>query len=318
MNVIGIDIGGTKTLAALVRVEDGKILHRLLKPTNTSSPELFVQGLIEIIRDLIALDISQKPVAIGIGTAGHVEPRFGNVSSMNLGVSNLPLRTLISEAFGLPVFIDNDCNAGAVGEMFYGAAQGKKHFAFLTVGTGVGVGLVLNGEVYHGKCNYAGEIGHVGIDFDGVRCKCGGWGCLENIASGPGMVELVKAELAKGRPSVLELCHTNSAQEIFAAARQRDPLCVEIVEQAARALGYSIRNLNNLLDLELVVLGGGIPQAMPEVFVDYLQSYLEEIDNRVNLAASPIVISDLYPASIVLGAARLVPESYCVKTILKG
>ena len=318
MNVIGIDIGGTKTLAALVRIEDGEILHRLLKPTNTNSPELFVQGIIEIIGELIALDISQQPVAIGIGTAGHVEPRFGNVSSMNLGVSNLPLRTLISEAFGLPVFIDNDCNAGAVGEMYYGAAQGKKHFAFLTVGTGVGVGLVLNGEVYHGKCNYAGEIGHVGIDFDGGRCKCGGWGCLENIASGPGMVELVKAELAKGRPSVLDSVIRIAHRRYSAAARQRDPLCVEIVEQAARALGYSIRNLNNLLDLELVVLGGGIPQAMPEVFVDYLQSYLEEIDNRVNLAASPIVISDLYPASIVLGAARLVPESYCVKTILKG
>ena len=120
--------------------------------------------------------------------------------------------------------------------MYYGAAQGKQHFAFLTVGTGVGVGLVLNGGVYHGKCNYAGEIGHVGIDFDGARCKCGGWGCLENIASGPGMVELMKAELAKGRPSVLELCHTNSAQEIFAASN--GILCVEIVEQAARALGY--------------------------------------------------------------------------------
>lgn len=308
VNVIGVDIGGTKTLVGLVRIADGTILHSKLGPTNTESPVLFVQSLVRILRRFLRLDGFPKPVAIGIGTAGHIDLKGGTVSSLNLGLSKLPLKRLLSEAIGLPVFIDNDCNAGAIGELYYGAAQGKNHFAFLTVGTGVGVGLVLNGTVHHGKCNYAGEIGHAGIDIAGARCKCGGWGCLEDVASGPAIVESVKAELAEGSSSVLSKSQDFSTRDVFVAAQRQDPLCTKVVQHAIKALGYAIRSLNNLLDLELVVLGGGIPQAIPEEFARELPRYLEDTDNRVNLAPCPVVVSRLYPDSIVLGAARLAME----------
>ena len=308
--VIAIDIGGTKTLAAAVRLEDGKILKRIAGTTNTASPSDFIAGIETVIQELRSSLAEISFTAVGIGTAGHVDPTNGYVSSLNLGLDNFPIKGLLHDFTGLPVFIDNDANAGALGEMHYGAAKGKRHFAFLSVGTGIGVGLVLDGKIYHGKGNNAGEIGHVGLYIRGDKCKCGGTGCFENMASGPAMVDAFKRQRSAGYETKL-LAEDISPQDIFAAAEAHsDPLSVKVIVDAAEALGYGIRGLNNLLDLELIVLGGGIPLAAPPYFLTHIESSAMGGVNRVHPSECPIILSKLYPDSIIMGAASLVKLSH--------
>ncbi len=308
-NVIAIDIGGTKTLVAIVRLEDGAILQRALGATDTTSPEAFVAGVKKLVQELLSAK-KYRPEAIGIGTAGHVNPENGHLTSLNLGLDELPIRAILSDFTGLPVFVDNDANVGAIGEMYYGAAKGKRHFAFLSVGTGIGVGLVLGGALYHGKQNNAGEIGHMGVSIHGDKCKCGGSGCLENLASGPGLVRLFKEGLRRGHHSDLQSDEILPYDMFAAAEKNKDPLSIKVIADAAKALGYGVRNLNNLLDLELVVVGGGIALAAPSFFMEQLNISALGGSNRVNPSTYSIVLSNRYPDSIILGAARLVEFSH--------
>ena len=206
--------------------------------------------------------------------------------------------------------MDNDANLGALGEMHYGVARGKNYFAFLSIGTGIGVGLVLDGKVYRGKRNFAGELGHVGVDIHGHQCKCGGIGCSESLASGPSMLKMFEKRLQQGQCNGAYPDELSTRAIFHAATVEQDPLALEVINDVAEIIGYSIRNMNNMLDLELVVLGGGISLAAPQVFLDKV----EESANVGTYGALPqdcrIALSKIYPDSIILGAASLVAISY--------
>ncbi|HOK32863.1 MAG TPA: ROK family protein [Limnochordia bacterium] len=310
--VAAVDIGGTKVAAALVNPLTGEILTQRQDPTNTGSPQAFVDGVAGALAKVLDQAPSPFPAAIGVGTAGHVDTRTGQLTSLNLRQENLPLRDLLQERFHLPVAVDNDANVGALAEMAYGGARGNGYLAYVAVGTGIGLGLVLEGRLYNGKANFAGELGHVTVDYHGSACKCGGRGCLEEIASGSAVVRRAKECVARGKATILrELCGGDlnqvTGELVVEAVKQGDADVRGVVEEAACALGYALRSLINILDLEVIILGGGFPFALPQLFLETIRSVVYA-ENRVNRSHCPVILSELGDKSTLLGAAYLAAQ----------
>ena len=189
--VLGIDVGGTNLVVGCV-AEDGGTLHALAsEPTHAEAGESdVVDRLVTLAERCIAQTRRELPGAeilgVGVGAPGPLDTKSGVVLlTPNLGWVNLPLRQIIRDRLGLPAELDNDANCAVLGEWWVGAARGARHAIGLTIGTGIGGGLILDGRLYHGASDVAGEIGHATIDTEGRRCKCGNYGCLEAYASGP-------------------------------------------------------------------------------------------------------------------------------------
>jgi glucokinase len=211
-------------------------------------------------------------LGVGIGSPGPLDRETGVVIlTPNLGWNNFPLRERISSAVRLPATLDNDANCATLGEWWLGAARGAKLVVGLTIGTGIGGGLILDGRLFHGASDVAGEIGHTTIDANGRRCGCGNYGCLEAYASGPAIAERAREALAGGEPSVMpaavggDLSRLNAAM-VYDAAKQGDRLAQEVVRETARLLGIGIANLLNVFNPEVVVLAGGVTQAGDQLF----------------------------------------------------
>ncbi len=306
--VLGIDIGGTKTLFAVVPANSNEILYEYKQDTNCASQESFAEQLLAGLGLVLNTDWGRKIAAIGIGTAGHFDPKTGLVTSRNLNVNQLPLPKVITEFSGLPVAVDNDTNAGVMGEFHYG--KGTDTFAYVAVGTGIGMGLMLEGRLYRGLRNNAGELGHTGIDFNGEPCCCGHWGCLENIASGTAIAAHARRRLIMGEPSLLQEAYQTdplsvTGEQVFKALRRKDPLAASVISGAARALGYALHNLVVLLDLELIVLGGGVPGSVPE-YLDWVREAFSGPSSRIGGAS--VELTDLGDRTAVLGATIMAKE----------
>ena len=189
----------------------------------------------------------------------------------NLGWRDVPLRDLISKGTGLPASLDNDANCATYGEFWIGAARGGRNVVGMTIGTGIGGGLILDGRLYHGASDVAGEIGHTTIDQNGRRCGCGNYGCLEAYASGPAIAERAREALAFGETSLLpgmvdgDLTRI-TAQTVYAAAAEGDVVAREVVRDTARYLGTGIANLLNIFNPDVVVIAGGVTQAGDALF----------------------------------------------------
>jgi len=262
-SVIGVDLGGTNLRTALISPA-GEIAHKQKEPTEAG------QGHRGVIAKLIASIRQQQEhaqrsgrmvVAVGVGAPGVIHAHRGVVvKSPNFpDWDNLPLKQELEAASGIPVFIENDANAAALGEQWRGAAQGINSMIFLTLGTGVGGGIVLDGRIWQGADGMAGEVGHMTIIPDGRKCGCGNRGCLEMYASSRGIVMSYQEGLAKraGSPSVDAV----TSAEIYEAARRGDALALCVMEAMGRSLGIGIANLINIFNPEMVVIGGGVKDA---------------------------------------------------------
>lgn len=258
---IGIDIGGTKISFAL-GTEKGKILMRREIPTWTGAKtKACVKELAANLRALIVTGgISpEKILGIGVGCPGAVDsskvtlPRSPNLP----GWAGLPLKRILVKAAGLPVFIANDANAAALGESFFGAGKNSKNLIYITVSTGVGGGLILNGRLYEGAGFVAGEIGHISIVPDGRKCGCGRRGCLEAYASGTAIAHYYGE--AKKRKIV-------GAKEVGLAACSGDKAAIRSYQKAAYYLGIGLADLMNVLNPEAIVIGGGVLKSSPPVY----------------------------------------------------
>lgn len=224
-----VDIGGTNTQAALIDVQ-GAIVTAVKKPTNASSADSAAGGAIELLKELIESPEAKNAGVKGIGAAvaGTVDFKNGVVVfSPNLPLRRTPLKTMLGEALKLPVIVDNDANLAALGENRFGAGTGAVNMVMLTIGTGIGGGIIIGGELYRGSDGGAGEFGHMVIDTNGPVCGCGNRGCLEAIAGG---------------------------RAITAATGSQ----TEIERAAGEAIGIAISNIMNALNPEIVVLGGGV------------------------------------------------------------
>jgi glucokinase len=213
-------------------------------------------------------------LGVGIGAPGPLDREKGIVIvAPNLGWRNFPLRDRIAEKLNLPATLDNDANCATVGEWWQGAAQGATNVIGMTIGTGIGGGLIIDGKLFHGSSDVAGEIGHTTIDLNGRHCKCGNYGCLEAYASGPAIATrarevLVREETASLLPSMVDgKLESITAETVYKAAQQGDAVANEIVRDTARYLGAGIANLLNIVNADVVVVAGGVTQAGETLFM---------------------------------------------------
>lgn len=310
---VGIDLGGTNIRAAVF--DDGmEILGRSEMPTRAQEAAAdVIRRIAACVRE--ALDRSsvaaEEVGGVGIGAAGLTDWRTGVVVlASNLGWRNVPLKErLEQELDGLRVEVDKDTNAAALAEARLGAGREFRHFLYVTAGTGIGGGLILDGAVYRGATGGAGDIGHVVVDPGGPLCGCGGHGCVEVFSSGAGMVNRAREMLADGAQAASSSMAVEglTTETIFGSAEEGDAVAAQVVETAGRALGLALADYVNLNNPEAIVLGGGVVRA-GRVYTDPVE---RELRRRALPALGEVV--KLVPPGLgddvgVVGAALLLAE----------
>jgi len=247
--VIGVDVGGTKILAAVVS-RDGSVGARVERPSEHSSQDALLGELDSMVEELQRGDAGVR--ALGFGVPSRIDQRAGRaIKSVNIPLEGVDLRDRMRERHGLPVAIDNDANAAAIGEWQAGAARGARYVVMLTLGTGVGGGLILDGKPYRGATGSGAELGHIVIDPDGPPCGCGGHGHLESLAAGPAADRVARSLYGA----------ESNAHELVRRGQAGDGEAVEALAGIGRYLGAGIASLVNIFEPELVVVGGGFGAA---------------------------------------------------------
>jgi glucokinase len=277
--IVGVDLGGTNIVVGLLPIEGGEVLGLRSMPTDSGRGAKFVvdriNGMVEqAIAEVLASEGGARDqiAGVGIGSPGPLDRRTGTViNTPNLGWRNFPLRDLISNAVHLPATLDNDANCATYGEWWLGAGRGTRALVGLTLGTGIGGGIVLNGEIFHGCSAVAGEIGHMTIDSNGRRCKCGNYGCLEQYASGPAIALRAVEGIEAGAESVLEEMVNGrledvTAATVYEATVQGDAYATEVMKDTAKFLGAGVASIINILNPEMVVIAGGVTRAGDTLF----------------------------------------------------
>ncbi len=265
-HVVGIDIGGTK-LATVVADTTGYILNKVRKPTLAErGPEYALELLFDMVRETIELaGLEQEAIsAIGVSCGGPLDTKTGIVySPPNLpGWDALPLKAQLESEFQMPVTIENDANASALAEYRFGGGCGYNAVLYMTMSTGIGGGIVLDGQVYHGANDSAGEVGHQILLPDGPLCGCGKRGCLEALCSGPAIARRAQAAIRNEKASATALLDLAGgriedvrSEHVLEAARHGDPLALQLVEETGYYMGWGIANLVNILNPDIVLLG---------------------------------------------------------------
>ncbi len=308
--VAGVDLGGTNIHTAIAD-KDGNILAETKVPTRPESGHTqVVERIIGTVSGLQKQLGVKSLRGVGVGSPGQLDLAGGLVcSSGNLGWNNLPLRDLLTERFGLPVTIDNDANAAALGEYVFGAGRGHDEMVYITVSTGIGSGIIAGGRIYHGAKGKAGELGHITIEPGGPRCSCGKRGCLEAVASGTAIARLANELIRAGRGlGIKEQAPAGkdevTAVEVGIAAGRGDREARWILQKAAWALGLGISSVINLLNPSCVVLGGGV-MSVGNLMWDDIMKAVGEYTLEANLTDVRVTPSGLGGRAGVLGAVAL-------------
>jgi glucokinase len=265
--ILGVDLGGTKILTA-VTDSQGKMLSRDHSVTPArEGPKAVLESILESThRALERADVALSSLACaGVGAPGLVDPRQGMVfTSPHLpGWRDVRLRDMVEEGLGKRTFLINDANAAALGELQFGAARGARNFIYVTLSTGIGGGIVIDGELYSGTIGAAGEVGHMTIDDRGPLCNCGNRGCWETLASGTALAREARQRMEQGvSTSILEYARGDvakvTAQAVHDAARGGDSLARELIAWTGYYVGVGLANLINIFNPELIVIGGGL------------------------------------------------------------
>jgi glucokinase len=318
--VIGVDLGGTKILAAVVD-QKGAIIGEAKQPTMPAADAAeVVQRIADTVRQ--AIDDAKVPkkrvIAIGVGAPAPIDPKTGFVfHAPNIPmIRDTPLAKLLRAELGIRVFVDNDVNVGTVGEHALGAGRGTKDMVGIFVGTGVGGGVIVNGQLRHGFRNTAGEVGHMVVGFrnekDEPLCGCGRPGCLEAYASRTAIERDINAAIDAGRKTVLtELMRDGGKERITSgllarAVAENDPVVIEVMERAELYLSVHVASIVNFFDPEMIVFGGGVVEALGEQFLEPIRTqaplwYIKKTDaEKVR-----IVAAELGDYAGVLGAATI-------------
>jgi glucokinase len=265
--ILGVDLGGSKILTAVTNPQ-GKMLSRdhSITPAQKGH-EAIIQSILESAhRALEQADVAiSELTAIGVGAPGLSNPETGILfTSPHLpGWRDVPLRDIMQERLGKKTFLINDANAAALGEFYFGAARGARNFIYITLSTGIGGGIVIDGKIYGGAIGAAGEVGHMTIDDDGPICNCGNRGCWETLASGTALAREAGHRIKEGvQTSILEYAEGDvekvTAQVIHSAAEQGDGLAKELIARTGYYVGVGLANLINIFNPELIVIGGGL------------------------------------------------------------
>ncbi|MDR2157097.1 MAG: ROK family protein [Clostridiales Family XIII bacterium] len=314
---IGIDLGGTNIVAGLVD-EDGKILSKSGLPTLAGRPARAIAAdLAALARDVAEkAGISPRDAnSVGVGIPGSADKTTGAVEyACNLGWHDIPLRDMLSDDLGLPVYLANDANAAAYGEYIAGAAKGSDSFVMLTLGTGVGGGLILRGKIVEGFNSAGMEVGHMVIAKGGRPCQCGRSGCFERYASASGLILTAKEYMARRPSSLLWDLSGGDPDKVdgrmpFDAMKQGDPTAKEIVDVYIDDLACGLTSIINILQPEILALGGGIA-AQGETLLAPLRTIVSrEVYSRTSARNTRIAAAALGNDAGIVGAANLCGEA---------
>ncbi len=304
--LVGIDVGGTKALGVAIGL-DGELLAEAHRPTPRGVDSL--GSLIEVLGEL-AHELGEEG-SVGVGVPGLVTRTGVLRAAPNLdGVADFEVARLLSDRMGSPVAVDNDATCATIAEWQLGAAVGTDNMMLVTLGTGIGGGLVANGAVQRGMNGFAGEFGHMVVDPDGPRCPCGRRGCWERYASGSGLAMLAR-EAATGRRLHDVVRHAGGdpqavrGEHVQAAAREGDPEALAVIDEFARWVALGLSNLTNAFDPEMFVLGGGLA-AGADLYLDPIVRWFGELLYQPHLRPLPRVeFATWGPLAGAVGAALL-------------
>ena len=310
--IVGADLGGSK-INAILADSRGNILRQELKDTLAQEgPDKVITRVIGCIKQVAA---GEDIAGIGIGAAGACDVANGIITfSPNLqGWHNIPLKDILKREFDPPIYLENDATAAALGEHYFGGAVGTANLVYLCVGTGIGGGIMIDGQLYHGASGSAGEIGHMSIDINGPRCSCGNIGCWETFASGTALAkEAVKRIKVGAKTSILDFADGDlqkvSARRVFLAAQEGDPLANELISQTAYYLGVGLVSIVNIFNPQLILIGGGLSR-MGRLLLEPATKVVRERAYELPAAAVRIELAQLGADAEALGGVALVLES---------
>jgi glucokinase len=309
--VLAGDVGGTNLRIAAVS-ESGSVLRQVTGATPKTGTSADVIDLMARLAQscIDADDTGLRPLSFGLALAALINFREGTVlSSPNLPqLNDLALSEVLSERLQVNVVLENDATAAAVGEYWLGSSKHSENSVFVTLGTGVGGGLILDGRVYRGIDGTAGEIGHICVEPDGHACGCGSRGCVEQYASATAVVRIVREILANGGVSSLAGKTTFSSKDVYDAAASGDIVSREVFKTMGRYLGIALSDLVDVLNPELIVIGGGAAGAW-DLFIDHVRSEIDARAFRHPAARVKLARASLGESAGFLGAARAALDS---------
>jgi len=303
---IGVDLGGTKMLVGVVDSER-RIQYEGREPSVGLSEDKLVEDLARELQE--AKDARPDVLAAGLGIPATIDRERGlAIHAVNLTITDVPIRDLMRERIGLPVFVDNDANTAALAEHLYGVARGAQDVVMLTIGTGIGGGLVLGGEVYRGSTGAAAELGHIVIVEDGLPCQgnCPNHGCVETYASGTALAREGTAAAQREPDSALGKALSAgpiTGRTVTQLALDGDALATEVVAQAGRHLGVALASLANIFNPDVFVIGGGV-SAAGELLIGPAR---EELQSRAlpPMNRTPVKLAELGPEAGMIGSAAM-------------
>lgn len=282
--LVGIDIGGTK-VAVATALANGKLIAKARMATEVErGPQHTIRRMKELVRQVLRDSGGTQPVAIGVGCGGPLDLDEGVIlSPANLpGWDAIPLKHILADEFGTEVYVDNDANAAALGEYRFGAGVGVRNLVYITVSTGIGGGIVIDGRLLHGLGAGAGEIGHQTILPEGPRCNCGNRGCLEVLASGTAIARRAREALSRhGGSRMLALAGGDvdkvTAETVVQAVKEQDSLALDIWHETIEYLSVGVANVITTLAPDIVVIGGGVTEAGDLLFLPLRQAVRQRI-----------------------------------------
>jgi len=304
---IGVDLGGTKMLVGVVDSDQGTHYESRESSTGFSENEM-VEVLARELRE--AREARPGVVAAGLGIPATIDRERGvAINAVNLEITDVPVRDIMRERVGIPVFVDNDANCAALAEYLYGAGKGARDLVMLTLGTGIGGGLVLGGEIYRGSSGAGAELGHMVIDENGPRCQgsCPNRGCLETFASGTALAREGTAAAGREPGSALGTALAKgegvSGRTVTEAAIAGDAVAQEVVAAAGRHLGVGLASFANIFDPDVIIIGGGV-SAAGDLLLDPAR---EELQARAlpPMNKAPVKLAELGPDAGMIGAAAM-------------
>jgi len=306
---IGLDIGGTKISGGVID-GNGVTLAKGRRDTPAHDPEAIVEEAASLIR---GLSLEHQVGAVGVACAAYIDrPGSTVLFSPNLAWRDVPLKQRLESVLDLPVTIENDANAAAWGEFRFGAATGVQNLVMVTVGTGIGGGIVVDGVLMHGAFGVAAELGHMRVVPDGIRCGCGNRGCWEQYASGSALVREARELVVSGTPQAArlsELCGGDpkalSGPDVTGAAAEGDPAAVELLADLGTWIGEGMASVAAILDPELVVLGGGVSGAGRLLLDPAVAAFRRQLTGRGHRPEARFAMASLGNDAGMIGAADL-------------
>lgn len=310
---IGIDVG-VNSIKSVITDLNANLIHQDKQPMPASlDADTLMQLLEHTVNQLLEDSNVPKTSVLGIGVAMHglVNPEDGiSLFAPNMGLRQVPIGPNLEQKTGLPVYVENDAAAMALGELWFGGGQHTQHFICVNIGEGVGAGIVIQGNIYRGSHFSAGEIGHTTVDLNGPRCSCGNYGCLQTLVSGPAIADAIRKHIAMGGSSLVEgmadgvLDHI-TGEMVYEAARQHDAAAVETFRKTGQLLGISLTNLIHTLNPQKVILGGGVAQAA-EFLLEPVHEAVRSRALESSLEQLTIEVSTLGELAAAIGAVTIV------------